>query len=79
MGLILFNIFFGDVNSGIKCTFIQFTDNTRLCAALSMLEGRDVTQRDPDTPDWWAHTNLMKLNKAKCKVLCCTSPRHTES
>jgi len=33
------------------------------------LVGKDAVQRDPDTLDRWACENLMKLSKAKCKVL----------
>ncbi|GAB0179966.1 cAMP-dependent protein kinase inhibitor alpha [Grus japonensis] len=55
--------------SGIECTFSKFADNTKLCDAVKLLEGRDAIQRDPDRLDMWASVNLMKFNKAKCKVL----------
>ncbi|GAB0180611.1 triadin [Grus japonensis] len=69
LGLALFNILVGDMDSGIECTLSKFADNTRLCGAVNMLEGRDAIQRDLDRLERWACMNRMKLNEVKCKVL----------
>ncbi|KAJ7413988.1 hypothetical protein WISP_87144 [Willisornis vidua] len=44
-------------------------DDTKLCGAVSMLEGSDASQRHLDRPERWDFANLMKFKRAKCKGL----------
>ncbi|PKU42711.1 rna-directed dna polymerase from mobile element jockey-like [Limosa lapponica baueri] len=62
------DIFINDIGSGIECTATKFVDDTELCGAVDVLEGRDAIQRDLDRLERWACANLMKY-KAKGKVL----------
>ncbi|GAB0184873.1 cAMP-dependent protein kinase inhibitor alpha [Grus japonensis] len=69
LGPELFNLLVSNTDSGVKCSLSKFANDTKLCGVVDTLEGRDAIQRDLDRLERWAHANLMKFNKAKCKVL----------
>uniref|UniRef100_A0A8B9GC94 Reverse transcriptase domain-containing protein n=1 Tax=Amazona collaria TaxID=241587 RepID=A0A8B9GC94_9PSIT len=78
LGPVLFNIFVGDMDSGIECALSKFAEDTKLRSSVHTLEGRNAIQRDLDMLVRWADANLMKFNHDKCEFLNLgrSNPRH---
>jgi len=69
LGPVLFSISINDTDSETECTLSKFANDTKLSSVVNMPEGWDAIQRDLDELEKCACVNLMRLNKAKCKVL----------
>jgi len=69
VGLMLFNIFFNYINSGIEYTLPKFVNDTKLCGVVYMPKGQETIQRDLDRLEKRAQKNIMRFSRFKCKVL----------
>lgn len=65
LGLVLFNIFTSDTDSGIEWTF---STSLLVTPAVDMIEEKNAIQKDLDRLEKWAHMYLMRY-KAKYKAL----------
>ena len=67
--MVLFNNLISDIDSEIECILSKLADDTKVSGGADTPEGQNTIQRDLDKLEKWACVNIMRFNKAECKVL----------
>jgi len=67
LGLMLFNTFISDIDSGIKCVLNKFAVDIKLCGAVSMPKGWNAIHRGLDKLEEWAQVNLRGSRKPSAR------------
>ena len=69
LGLVLFLIYFNDIDDGITCKISKFADDTKIASKVTTAFDKETLQSDLDRLACWASKWQMKFNVEKCKVL----------
>lgn len=73
LGLMLFNIFFRNMNHLTEYILNKFDGDTKLCGRIDMLEGKDAIQRDFGRLEMWASAVSWSLTSPSARF--CTLVR----
>lgn len=66
LGLLLFNIFINDLETGVESMFIKLSNDTKLGGVARTLKGR-IRRQNLDKLENWSEFKEIKLNRDKCK------------
>lgn len=69
LGLVLFNIFVGNMGSGAEQTLSRLANDTKVSEAANALEGRDALQNDVERLESQACANLMKITRPSASCI----------